>query len=763
MSTAWQDELQRSLGGAYEIQRELGGGGMSRVFEAIETALGRRIVIKVLDPYRTGELNVERFLREVHLSAALQHPHIVTVLGTGVCGSLPFYTMPFIDGETLRVRLQRGPLDIEQCIDVLRDVAKALAFAHGRGIVHRDIKPDNVLLSGGSAVVTDFGIAKALRASLASSPTTLTQSGTAIGTPAYMAPEQIACDPAIDHRADLYAFGATAYELLTGLPPFGERPAASLLAAHLVEPPPPLSYLRADIPAALEALVMQCLAKDPEARPQRATEVLIALDTLARGGVSGAALAVSDHRSSIGVLPFTNLSADRENDFLSDGITEELMTALARLPELRVAARATCFAYRGQSPDPRTAGARLRVETLLTGSVSRSSNRLRIRVELVRCADAMLLWSDRFDREVADIFVIQDEITDSIVNALRLTLIGAASAHARLRQTANVEAYTLYLRGRFFFNRRQEQSLWRSIECYQAAIALDPDYALAYCGIADSCGILALFMALSPADARERMRLAAERALALGAKLAEAHASIATYELQLGWNLERAERHFRRAFQLDPQLPMTSVWMGQLLVQRGRVEEGLAAAARGMALEPLSIAVHTSAAFVYHLAGRHDDVTKILGGVLELDPGRPTALWILAWTHLAVGRTSVAVATLEEAVATVNRNPWWLASLGFAYAEDGRTEDARATLAELGATDGSHHVPRALLARAHLALGDMEEAFRLATIALETGELNAWGILMHPGWRKLREHPRWPALAAAGAPRQTASMPSHHV
>jgi TolB-like protein/tetratricopeptide (TPR) repeat protein len=698
-------------------------------------------------------VNVGRFRREIQLSAQLHHPHIVTVLGAGACGGLPYYIMPFIDGETLHERLQRGPLAIAECVDILRDVVKALAFAHIRAIVHRDIKPDNIMLSGGSAVVTDFGIAKALVTALVASPTTstLTHVGMAIGTPAYMAPEQIAVDPAIDQRADLYALGATAYEMLAGAPPFGSRPTGSLLAAHLIEEPPPLSHSRLDVPEALEQLVMRCLAKDPDDRPQHARDLLSELDALALGGLSRETVARPSHSSSIGVLPFINMSADRGNDYLSDGITEELMTALGKLPGLRVAARASCFAYKGQTPDPKAAGAQLRVQTLLTGNVRQSENRLRIGAELVRASDATPLWSERFDRKVTDIFVIQDEITNSIVNALRLQLTNGASVNAHHRHTANVAAYTLYLRGRYFFNRRQEPALWRSLDCYRDAIELDGDYQLAYCGIADSCGILALFMALPPAEARTRMRDAAERALALDETSAEAHVSVASSEMWFGWDLDRAERHFRRALQLDPRLPMAYEWMGQLLVQRGRVNEGLAAAARGMSLEPLSLVVHTVAAFVHHLAGRDEDAVRILNGVLELDPGRPTALWILAWSQLGLGDTGAAVATLELSLESVQRNPWWLGSLAFAYAEDGRAEQARMVLNELATTDGSHYVQRALLARAHLALGDREQGFRLAAEALQSHEMNAWGILVHHGWHALRDHPEFASLSASVA------------
>ncbi|MFI5241769.1 MAG: protein kinase [Gemmatimonadales bacterium] len=749
MDTGPQNELQACLGAGYRITRELRGGGMSRMFEAIELALARRVAIKLLTADLDVELNAERFRREILLSARLHHPHIVTVLGAGVCGTLPFYIMPFIDGESLRERLTRGPIPIAECVDILRDITKALAFAHLQSIVHRDIKPDNVMLTGGSAVVTDFGIAKAIVAArVPSSHPTLTQVGMAIGTPEYMSPEQIAVDPTIDQRADLYALGVTAYEMLTGEAPFGSRPTPAVLAAHLIEEPPPLSYSRADVPAALEQLVMRCLSKNPDDRPQLALDVLRELDALALGGLAREVAPQSTHASSIGVIPFSNMSADRSNDYLSDGLTEELMTALGRLPGLRVAARASCFAFKGQTPDPKLAGARLRVQTLLTGNVRQSENRLRIGAELVRAEDAAPLWSERFDRNAADIFVIQDEITSSIVSALRLQLIDSDSAKVHARHSTNVAAYTLYLRGRYFFNRRQEPALWRSLECYREAIELDPDYQLAYCGIADSSGILALFMALPPADARTRMHDAAERALSLDDTLAEAHVSVATYEMWFGWDLRRAERHFRRALHIDPLLPMAYVWMGQLLAQRGRLAEGLAAAAHGMSVEPLSPVVHTSAAFVHHLAGHHSDAVRILNGVLELDPGRPTALWILGWCQLALGNTTAAVETLEQAVESVKRNPWWLASLAFAYAEAGASGDARNILAELANRDGSHYVPCSLLSRAHLALGEYDEGFRLAAVALRAHEMSAWGILAQPGWSKLRSHPDFATLSA---------------
>ncbi|HVF38538.1 MAG TPA: serine/threonine-protein kinase, partial [Gemmatimonadaceae bacterium] len=365
-----QEQVQQALGAVYTIQRELGGGGMSRVFLAEDRALGRMVVLKVLSPELAEGMSADRFAREIRLAARLQHPHIVPLFSAGQVDGLPYYTMPYVDGESLRVRLSREPnISVPGAMHILRDLARALEYAHAHDVVHRDIKPDNILLSGNSASVTDFGIAKAVSAARTQvvaetgSSQPLTQLGFAIGTPAYMAPEQAAGDPEIDHRADLYAFGCVAYELLAGRPPFSNRTPQALLVAHMVERPPLARLRRPDIPQGLADLVGSCLAKAPEDRPSGASELLVAIETGSHRAVSAAETAPSV--ASIAVLPFESMSADKENEYFADGITEEIINSLTQLEGLRVAGRTSAFSFKGTKHDLPTIGAKLNVGTVL--------------------------------------------------------------------------------------------------------------------------------------------------------------------------------------------------------------------------------------------------------------------------------------------------------------------------------------------------------------------------------------------------------------
>jgi len=464
-----REQLQASLGANYAIERELGGGGMSRVFVATEKTLGRTVVVKVLPPELAHAVSIERFRREIAMSARLQHPHIVPLLTAGETDSLPYYTMPFIDGESLRARLERvGELPLVDIVRVLRDVAGALAYAHEHGVVHRDIKPENVLLARQHALVADFGVSKALSASTTMGITSSTSLGIALGTPAYMAPEQAAADPTTDGRADLYALGAMTYEMLTGSPPFAGRNAQATLAAHAGEAATPVHTRRATTPPALAALVMKLLEKRPADRPQTAEEVLAMLDgittssgsmlpfdapkkrrrvpvwaagvaavliagviaamaTRARGGAAMSAMVglgtsgdIAPH--SVAVLPFANVGRDTATEYFADGMADELTTALARVPGLKVAARSSAFTFRDQSVGAQHVGEMLHVGNVLEGSVRREGGRLRVTAQLVNTATGLASWSDSYEREMKDVFQVQDERTHAIIAALYPTL-----------------------------------------------------------------------------------------------------------------------------------------------------------------------------------------------------------------------------------------------------------------------------------------------------------------------------------------------------
>lgn len=471
------EQLQATFGKTYTIERELGAGGMSRLFVAWDTLLRRRVAIKVLPPTLAAAVSVERFNREIMLAAALQHPHIVPVLSAGELEGLPYYIMPFVEGESLRARVGRGPLSVREAVSVMKDVSRALSYAHGRGVIHRDIKPDNILLSGGSATVTDFGVAKAivasrLRQTAEQATGTITGVGISIGTPAYMAPEQVSADPALDHRADIYALGIVSYEMLAGAPPFRARTPQQILTAHLTEKPANITTRRYDVPQALANIVMDCLQKEPAARPRTANDLLQRLEhpsissgafdppsvirgrrrwreRLALPAIIAASLTIvlwtflrSDQPAtpvaataattpaaqpatatntapmSLAVLPLVNLGADRADSIVARGLTSSLIDALSRVQGIRVASLTASSAASLQPAPPVVMGQRLNVSHLLEGTVQRQGQRVRVTVRLLRAVSDSLLWSQTFDRTGRDALAMQDDLTGAIMGAL---------------------------------------------------------------------------------------------------------------------------------------------------------------------------------------------------------------------------------------------------------------------------------------------------------------------------------------------------------
>src|SRR5437016_946123 len=505
---------------------------MARVFVAEETALDRKVVIKVLPPETAAQVSLERFKREILLAAKLQHPHIVPLLTAGVSNGLPYFTMPFVDGESLRVRLaQHGELPVNHAIRMLREIASALAYAHEHGIVHRDLKPDNVLLSAGSAMVTDFGVAKALSASSNAEHAGLTSLGVALGTPAYMSPEQASAEPSVDHRADIYSFGVLAYELLTGQPPFAGRTPQNLLAAHVAEAPEAINKRRASLPPALAALVMRCLEKRPADRPQSASEVVHALDDIttpgggmtptgtaaapsscaARGGsrrwgaIAAAVVLVIVIASwllatrtgggggaaklrSIAVLP-TDIGADTADAFLADGLSSDLTTKLSKIPGLSVRAYSPLSVMRGRTV--REAGKELGVGAIVTVRMARSGTQLRATASLVDAANDDLLWSEAFEASDQDQFALQDELVSAIAAAPNLSLSPATTTAVRARGTNSNEAHELVQRARLETDQFTAASLRAAISHAAAAIALDSTYADAWAALADAWGYTA--------------------------------------------------------------------------------------------------------------------------------------------------------------------------------------------------------------------------------------------------------------------------------
>jgi len=592
---------------------------MSRVFVAAETALDRRVVIKVLPPETAAQVSLERFKREILLAAKLQHPHIVPLLTAGESNGLPYFTMPFVDGESLRVRLARhGELPVNQAVRMLREIASALAYAHEHGIVHRDIKPDNVLLSGGSAMVTDFGVAKALSASTNPEHGGITSLGVALGTPAYMSPEQASADPSVDHRADIYSFGVLAYELLTGQPPFAGRTPQHVLAAQVTEVPETITKRRASLPPALAALVMRCLEKRPADRPQSASEVVHALDDITTpsggmtpaapsrrarwGAIAAAAVVVIVIASwllatrtgsaaklrSIAVLP-TDVGADTAHAFLADGLSSDLTTKLSKIPGLSVRAYAPLSVMHGRTV--REAGRELGVGAIVMVRMARSGTELRATASLVNAATDDLLWSDAFEASDQDQFALQDKLVSAIASALNLSLSPATTTAVRARGTRSDEAHQLVQRARFETDQFTATSLAAAIAHAEAAIALDSTYADAWAALAEAWGYRADDF-VPAATASPRVRRAAERALALDPTLADAHAQMGLWSVTYGHDPAAAAKEIEQSLKLDSANVAAGGWYPFVLTYYLHLPDSARAVEqRAQRLNPLSFGV----------------------------------------------------------------------------------------------------------------------------------------------------------------------------
>jgi eukaryotic-like serine/threonine-protein kinase len=748
------DLLQRlcqGLAERYQIEREIGWGGMAVVYRATDQRHLREVAVKVLRPGLLGVEGAARFLREVRFSARLTHPHILPLYDSGEVAGGPdeppllYYVMPYIAGESLRTRLQRdGQLPLDQAILTAREVAAALDYAHRQNVIHRDVKPENILLHEGGALVADFGVARAI-SDAGGDP--VTEPGLAVGTPAYMSPEQASGERDLDGRSDQYSLACVLYEMLAGHPPFTGK-SRSVMAQHVAEPPPPLRIARPEVPLAIEQVLLRALAKDPAARFPRVSAFSEALVT----PLSGLSPQLRPRGADpafrcIAVLPFVNASADPENEYLSDGITDELISALAQVPDFRVASRTSVFALKGRALDVRAIGALLEVETVLEGTVRKSGERLRITAQLSSVAGGSLLWSGRYDRKAEDVFAIQEDLARTIVQTLRGGVLGGGDLTPR-RYTESIKAYSLYLKGRYAWNQRTAAALQEAIAFFESAIGEDPGFALAYSGLSDTYALAVDYRAAPVAGGLARARAEAEKALELDDTLAEAHTSLAWVLFIHDWDWEGAGRHFRRAIELNPRYATARQWYAWFLAAMARTTEAMAEARLAVDLDPASVSIRRSVGWLGYYAHEPGAGLEDLRRAVIMNPEANETFVILGICLILLGDFAEAERAIREALSLSPGDTHAVAVLGRLRMRQGRADDARALLRDLETLARSRYVSPSDVAKLQLAVGDYDAAF--ATMEQVLAERRGWLVYLRvdPALDPVRSDPRFARLVS---------------
>jgi serine/threonine protein kinase/tetratricopeptide (TPR) repeat protein len=726
--------------GPYEILALVGAGGMGEVYRARDPRLNRVVAIKVAAAQFS-----ERFEREAKTIAALNHPNICQVYDVGP----DYLVMEFIEGAPLA-----GPLNPGVALRNAMQIADALSAAHARGITHRDLKPANILVTASGIKLLDFGLAQLSHngdgpewQTDATGTIGLTQAGTILGTAAYMSPEQAEAK-AVDARSDIFSFGLVLYEMLSGRRAFTGDSAIAIMAAVLHKEPAPLP-----LPPSIQNILTRCLQKSPAARFQSMAEVKDAL-LAATSGISWSGampLAPLETQSlpiertpSIAVLPFANMSRDQEDEFFSDGLAEEIINALTQVPELKVIARTSAFAFKGKNEDIRKIAETLGVSSILEGSVRRAGARIRVTAQLIRAEDGTHLWSQRYESEMTDVFAIQDEISAAIVKQLQLNLTG----HSLVKRAAtNVAAYEATLQGRHHLTKYTPASIDRGRQCFERAIALDPEYAPAHAGLAEYHVWQAGIGSADPLQVLPLGRQTALRALELDPALPEAHAIAGQICAELDYDWAASEQHYRRAIASNPASAAVRFSFGYWCLRpTGRIAEALSELARARELDPLSLSCTVSRAYLLSFTGRYEEAANEARAAFDIDPNFSMAQLVLSYLLACQGRFQEAIQLAERALQIHGRYPLSLVYVGATLALAGCRDAAQDIVAELEEMAAKTYCAAGPLAVVNSALGNLDEAFRWASRAIDQRDPQLLGLKSTPLFENLRSHPRYPAL-----------------
>jgi TolB-like protein/Tfp pilus assembly protein PilF len=738
--------------GRYRIVDELGRGGMGRVFKVLDREVSEAVALKILVPsFGADERMIERFRNELKLARRISHKNVCRIFDLGNCEGTYFITMEYVTGDNLKRIIQMmGPLNPTRALAVAGQVCDGMAEAHRLGVVHRDLKSSNIMIDrDGNARIMDFGIARTAESER------ITDHGAIVGTPEYMAPEQIEGKEA-DRRADIYSLGIILFEMMTGRVPFeGDTPLSVALMQKTARPPDPRD-LNAQTPDAMCPVIARCLEKDRGARYQRIEELAAELHGIAEaiGAVgrprpqgAGEGLTPGGTRtlSSIAVLPFTDLSPQKDQDYFCEGLAEELITALAKVRNLEVAAKSSAFSGAFKNMDIREIGRQLGVGAVLEGSVRKVENKLRITAQLLNVATGYHLWSEKYERTFEDIFAIQDEIALAIVDRLKVKLLGDEKAALLKRHTDNPEAYNLYLKGRFFWNKRTSEGMKRGLECFAQAIQVDPSFARAYAGISDCYGLFAYYY-MPPRPTLTKAREAAVRALELDDALAEAHTSMAFVKHKLERDWAGAEQGFRRAIELNPEYVWAHHWYSLFLAAMGRHQESFAEIKRALDIDPTSAQMNMVYGMLLYLARYYERAVEELGKAVEMEPQHVLATFYLGLAHLESGRYEEALKLVERSVELTGGAGFFVQGIGYVHASAGRKDLALALLARVDAMTGKAYYSPVFQALIHFRMGENDRGFEWMDKAYEAGDHWVEFIKVFPGFDGVRADPRYAAF-----------------